>query len=148
VVKKSSVGNGLFGLLIEDVDLTGLKSDIDGLAGMSSGGRRNTTVDVLTFANGVEIFLSTHKLGNFNVSLNNTVGELLDEFFLVMYVLRTDTDDNILADIFGASIKKLLCFSFVKVNLVARWTLLDAKVGQKMLDRLMAELDGKQYIEI
>ena len=36
----------------------------------------------------------------------------------------------------------------VKVNLVARWTLLDAKVGRKMLDKLMAELDGKQYIEI
>lgn len=36
----------------------------------------------------------------------------------------------------------------VKVNLVARWTLLDAKMGRAMLDRLMAELDGKQYIEI
>jgi hypothetical protein len=36
----------------------------------------------------------------------------------------------------------------VKVNLVARWTLLDAKSGRKMLDKLMAELDGKQHIEI
>ena len=36
----------------------------------------------------------------------------------------------------------------VKVNLVARWSLLDAKVGKAMLDKLMAELDGKQYIEI
>ena len=36
----------------------------------------------------------------------------------------------------------------VKVNLVARWTLLDAKVGKAMFDKLMAELDGKQYIEI
>ena len=36
----------------------------------------------------------------------------------------------------------------VKVNLVARWTLLDAKSGRAMLDKLMAELDGKQHIEI
>ena len=36
----------------------------------------------------------------------------------------------------------------VKVNLVARWSLLDAKVGKAMFDKLMAELDGKQYIEI
>ena len=35
----------------------------------------------------------------------------------------------------------------VKVNLVARWTLLDVKAGRAMLDKLMAELDGKQYIE-
>lgn len=35
----------------------------------------------------------------------------------------------------------------VRVNLVARWTLLDAKTGRAMLDKLMAELDGKQYIE-
>ena len=32
----------------------------------------------------------------------------------------------------------------VKVNLVARWTLLDAKSGRAMLDKLMAELDGKK----
>ena len=36
----------------------------------------------------------------------------------------------------------------VKVNLVARWTLLDAKSGRAMLDKLMAELDGKKHIEI
>ena len=36
----------------------------------------------------------------------------------------------------------------VKVNLVARWTLLDAKTGRAMFDRLMAELDGKEHIEI
>ena len=36
----------------------------------------------------------------------------------------------------------------VKVNIVARWTQLDAKSGRKMFDRLMAELDGKQHIEI
>ena len=36
----------------------------------------------------------------------------------------------------------------VKVNLVARWTLLDVKAGRAMLDKLMAELDGKQHIEI
>ena len=36
----------------------------------------------------------------------------------------------------------------VKVNLVARWTLLDVKTGRQMFDKLMAELDGKQHIEI
>ena len=35
----------------------------------------------------------------------------------------------------------------VRVNLVARWTLLDAKTGRQMFNKLMAELDGKQYIE-
>ena len=35
----------------------------------------------------------------------------------------------------------------VKVNLVARWSLLDAKTGRAMFAKLMAELDGKQHIE-
>ena len=34
----------------------------------------------------------------------------------------------------------------VKVNMVARWATLDAKVGREMLDRLVAELDGKEMI--
>ncbi len=34
----------------------------------------------------------------------------------------------------------------VKVNMVARWSRLDAKAGREMLDRLMAELDGKKMI--
>lgn len=34
----------------------------------------------------------------------------------------------------------------VKINLVARWTLLDRKYGRQMLERLMAELDGKELI--
>lgn len=35
----------------------------------------------------------------------------------------------------------------VRVNLVARWTRLDAARGREMFARLMAELDGKQLIE-
>ena len=34
----------------------------------------------------------------------------------------------------------------VKINLVARWTLLDRKYGRQMIERLMAELDGKELI--
>ena len=34
----------------------------------------------------------------------------------------------------------------VKVNIVARWAQLDAKVGREMFDRLVAELDGKEMI--
>ena len=34
----------------------------------------------------------------------------------------------------------------VKVNMVARWAALDAKVGREMFDRLVAELDGKEMI--
>ena len=34
----------------------------------------------------------------------------------------------------------------VKVNMVARWAALDAKVGREMFDRLMADLDGKEMI--
>ena len=35
----------------------------------------------------------------------------------------------------------------VRVNIVARWTQLDAARGREMFARLMAELDGKQLIE-
>ena len=34
----------------------------------------------------------------------------------------------------------------VKVNMVARWAALDAKVGREMFDRLVSELDGKEKI--
>ncbi|MBR2025889.1 MAG: DUF2764 family protein, partial [Alistipes sp.] len=34
----------------------------------------------------------------------------------------------------------------VKANMVARWALLDRKVGREMFDRLVAELDGKEMI--
>ena len=34
----------------------------------------------------------------------------------------------------------------VKVNMVARWVALDAKVGREMFDCLVAELDGKEMI--
>ncbi len=34
----------------------------------------------------------------------------------------------------------------VKVNMVARWTLLDRRYGREMFERLMAELDGKELI--
>ncbi len=34
----------------------------------------------------------------------------------------------------------------VRVNIVARWTLLDAKHGREMFERLIAELDGKELI--
>lgn len=34
----------------------------------------------------------------------------------------------------------------VKVNMVARWAALDAKVGREMFDRLVSELDGKEMI--
>ena len=34
----------------------------------------------------------------------------------------------------------------VKMNMVARWTSLDKKVGREMFDRLVAELDGKEMI--
>ncbi len=34
----------------------------------------------------------------------------------------------------------------VKVNLAARWSLLDVKYGRQMFERLMAELDGKELV--
>ena len=34
----------------------------------------------------------------------------------------------------------------VKVNMVARWAALDAKVGREMLDRLVSELNGKELV--
>lgn len=35
----------------------------------------------------------------------------------------------------------------VKINIVARWSLLDAKHGREMLERLMAELGGKELVK-
>ena len=35
----------------------------------------------------------------------------------------------------------------VRVNIVARWTLLDPARGREMFARLLAELDGKEMIE-
>ncbi|MBR0332935.1 MAG: DUF2764 family protein [Alistipes sp.] len=35
----------------------------------------------------------------------------------------------------------------VKINIVARWSLLDPKRGRAMLDRIMAELDSKELIK-
>jgi hypothetical protein len=35
----------------------------------------------------------------------------------------------------------------VRVNLVARWTVLDVKTGREMFNKLMAELDGEHHIE-
>lgn len=34
----------------------------------------------------------------------------------------------------------------VKINIVARWALLDPKRGREMLERIMAELDGKELV--
>ena len=35
----------------------------------------------------------------------------------------------------------------VKINIVARWSILDVKRGREMLERLMAELDGKELVK-
>lgn len=35
----------------------------------------------------------------------------------------------------------------VRINIVARWSLLDVKRGREMLERLMAELDGKELVK-
>ena len=38
-------------------------------------------------------------------------------------------------------------FYLVKINIVARWSILDVKRGREMLERLMAELDGKELVK-
>lgn len=43
------------------------------------------------------------------------------------------------------NINTLLSY-LVRVNIVARWTLLDERQGRVMFDRLLAELDGKELI--
>ena len=35
----------------------------------------------------------------------------------------------------------------VRINIVARWSILDVKRGREMLERLMAELDGKELVK-
>ena len=81
------------------MNLTGFKSNGDGVTGLCSVGRSNASVDVLTFAYHVKVGFSTHKLGNFNVSGNYTVRILLNEFFLVVNVLGTDTHNNFLTNV-------------------------------------------------
>ena len=34
-----------------------------------------------------------------------------------------------------------------KINIVARWALLDPKRGREMFERIMAELDGKELVK-
>ena len=46
-------------------------------------------------------------------------------------------------DYFGINI--ILSY-LARVNIVARWTQLDAVRGREMFDRLMAELDGRELV--
>ena len=88
-----------FGFFVEEVNLAGFESDFDSVAGLCSIGGFNTSVDGLLFTVHVKVGFSTHKLGNFNVSLNDTIGEFSNKVFLVVYIFRADTHDNFLADV-------------------------------------------------
>ena len=46
----------------------------------------------------------------------------------------------------GLAVPMFLSY-LARVNIVARWTQLDAVRGREMFERLMAELDGKGLIE-
>ena len=76
--------------------LVHVESDRDLVTGLSGGSRLNTSGKSIAFAVEVQIGLCAHQLGNFNVSRSSGLRMLLDELRLVVYVFRTDAEDDLL----------------------------------------------------
>ena len=104
---KILVADALFVILVKDMYARGIDSNLDLVAALCSGSRGNAGNDVLavgcilhSLKAEVEINLRTHKLGNVNVNLHNRVGHRGKIHRLVVNSLGTDTEDNLLTDIF------------------------------------------------
>ncbi len=87
------------GVFVEEMNSVHIKSNLDLVTCSCSASGGYTSDHVLLLEADVQIDLSTHKLGNFNISGYNAVGHSVDELLLIVDTLRTDTCDNILADV-------------------------------------------------
>ena len=89
--------DGQLGVLVEQVNLGVLDGNLDALVtGVSGGGGLHAGGELEALDVDVQEGLGTHHLGNLDVGLNLTVGELLQQTGLVVDVLGTDTHDNFL----------------------------------------------------
>ena len=120
------MNDAALGVLIEYVHTGHIESDLDVVA-RTGGGARGYARDEVGLAYGeVELYLSAHKLGNINISVNNAVREGGELHGSIMDALGTQTDDNFLADVilkigvvslFGGQLEGLVLE--VEVNVIA-----------------------------
>src|SRR5699024_5139522 len=94
-----SVEDGLLGFLVEHMHLVQIESDLDAVAGFGNTGGFNASGNGVAFAVQIQIGFSAHQFGNFHVSLCQTIGSLFQEVRLVMYILGTDAEHNVLTHI-------------------------------------------------
>ena len=95
------VEDSLFGLFVEQMHLVQVESNLGLIAGLGGGGRLHAGGDSVALAVQVQISLSAHQFGNFHLAGDVSAANLLDELGLVVNVLGTDAEHNILADVIG-----------------------------------------------
>ena len=95
------VQDGLFGFLIEEVQVVGVQSDLDLLAGLAGSAGINAGDDIAFLAGGaqVQVGFGTHQFCHFNVHVDGGAGIFGELGVVVMDVFRTDAHDNFLADV-------------------------------------------------
>ena len=91
-----SVGDGLLGVLVKDVELVEVEAYLDVIADLRGGGRINTGGNGLTGDRDIEVDLCAHELGYVNVGVEEDLS-LLDLLRLVVNVLGTDAEYDFLA---------------------------------------------------
>ena len=104
------------------MDVVHVDGHLDGVAGSHGRTRRNTSGQVDTSAGQVQIGLSAHQLGNLDVAVDDAGRSGGDEHFLILEALRTNAQDNVLADVLGKLIDLLALRdgNFVGVVFVAK----------------------------
>ena len=81
------------------MDLVGIHSNHDLVTTAGLGGGSNTSHQVLALIGQVQVDLSAHQLGDFDLGVQVAGGVLLKELLVVLDVLRTDADLQGLADV-------------------------------------------------
>ena len=81
--------------------LVQVESNLGLIAGLGGGGRLHAGGDSVALAVQVQISLSAHQFGNFHLAGDVSAANLLDELGLVVNVLGTDAEHNILAHVIG-----------------------------------------------
>ena len=101
------MADALLGILIKDMNSGCINSNLDLIAGTSGRTGRNSCDNVLavgsifhTLKAEVEIDLCTHKLGNVDVNVEYGVCHGVKEHRLIVNSLGTNTEDNVLTDVF------------------------------------------------
>ncbi len=70
-------------------------------------------------------------------------GDLIAKEHKIDLIRWNEADEMTVFDYFN--INYILAY-LVKVNIVARWSVLNPEKGREMLDRLMRDLDGKELV--